>query len=381
MGRLANLTIEYMVALKFKDMVPDCQISNITIPGWGIHHPSIDSLGLTAVEEREQHIDLPSLAGQMLSGRIARVEWCGFGQRLENFLPVDRYWDVFVSPFEKPMGYGPEYLVCPIRAEDILDGPNPNYTLIPVEFYRDVVAMTGLNPVFIGQTEPNAYMDRIRAAFPNALYREPRTDPLVDFETIRQSRNMLVSISTYSWLAAWLSRSLENIYMPVNGLFNPRQFPQVDLLPFGDARFKFFLFPINYALPSANHAELHRRIAPYWRLVPHGQLRRLIEQAPRFHRTVDTMLEIFDEDFYLTVNEDVAAIAQIQGQDFARAHYIMHGFNEGRSPMRLDRQWYAHQYPMAGFEVAQGDYLDFLHHYAAAGRARGYLPYPPEAGS
>ena len=61
----------------------------------------------------------------------------------------------------------------------------------------------------------------------------------------------------YAWLAAWLSCSAENIFLPVNGLFNPMQKNGVDLLPFDDLRYKFFLFPINYAVPVERHADLH----------------------------------------------------------------------------------------------------------------------------
>ncbi|MGD0102898.1 MAG: hypothetical protein ABSC06_02535 [Rhodopila sp.] len=378
MGRLANLMIEYMVVLKFADMVRDCRISNISISAWGIHHPPMNSAGPTAVEQREQHINLPALADQVWSGKIRRIEWTGFGQRMENFLPPERYHAVFASPFRTPMGYGPEHLVCPVRAEDILHGPNPEYVLTPVEFYRDVAEMTGLTPVFIGQTHPNPYMDRIRAAFPDAIFREPQDNPLVDFETIRQSRNVVIGVSTYSWLAAWLSQSLDNIYLTVSGLFNPIQKPSVDLLPFADSRFKFFLFPINYAVSLDRHADVHRRIAPYWRLMSHEALRQQINAAPRFERNVDQALAVFDEAFYLDTNGDVAAAAQNLGPGFARAHYINHGFQERRLPTRLDPVWYASQYPLAAFEVAQGDYTDFADHYIAIGHVRGYHPCQPE---
>jgi hypothetical protein len=377
-GRLANLMIEYMVALKFGHMAGGGRISNISIPAWRIDHPPIESAGPVAVERREQHIDLPALADQVWSGQIRRVEWTGFGQRMENFLPPEHYQDVFVSPFKTPMGFGPEYLVCPVRAEDILHGPNPDYVLTPVEFYRDIAAMTGLAPVFIGQTESNAYMDRIRAAFPDAIFREPQDDPLIDFETIRQSRNVVIGVSTYSWLAAWLSRSADNIFLAVNGLFNPMQKTHVNLLPFGDPRYKFFLFPINYAVPLDRHAEVHRRIAPYWRQMPHAALRQQFSTAPRFERDVNQALAVFDKEFYLDANPDIAAVARQNGPGFARGHYADHGFRERRLPFRLDPVWYASQYPLAAFEVAQGDYAEFAHHYMAIGEARGYRPYPPE---
>ncbi|MEA2769471.1 MAG: hypothetical protein QOD93_2433, partial [Acetobacteraceae bacterium] len=54
------------------------------------------------------------------------------------------------------------------------------------------------------------------------------------------------------------------------------------------------------------------------------------------------------------------------------------GFAERRSPIRLDPVWYASEYPLAAFEVAQGDYAEFAHHYMAIGKARGYRPYPPK---
>jgi hypothetical protein len=323
MGRLANLMIEYMVALKFADMTGDCRISNISIPAWGIRHDPLESPGPVAVARQEQHIDLPGLAAQVESGQIRRVEWTGFGQRLENFLPPERYQEVF-----------------------------------------------------IGQTHANPYMDRLREAFPNAIYRQPQDDPLVDFETIRQSRHVAIGVSTYSWLAAWLSRSAETIYLTVNGLFNPMQKPQVNLLPFGDDRFRFFLFPINYAVRLEHYAEVHRRIAPYWRQVSHAALRRQFADAPRFERTLNDALAVFDEAFYLETNADVAAIATIHGPGFGRTHYINHGFAERRLPMRLDPVWYASEYPLAGFEVAQGDYAEFAHHYMAIGKDRGYLTTP-----
>jgi hypothetical protein len=375
-GRLANLMIEYMVAIKFADMTR-CRISNISIPAWGIHHPPVEPSGPVAIERREQHIDLPMLAEQIWSQQIRRVEWKGFGQRMENFLSPERYRPVFVSPFSVPMGFGTDTLVCPVRAEDILHGPSLDYVLTPVEFYRDVIDMTGLRPVFIGQTHANAYMDRIRAEFPNALVREPQADPLVDFETIRQSRHVVVGVSTYSWLAAWLSSSVESIYMAVSGLFNPMQKPSVDLLPFGDKRFRFFLFPINYAVPLARHAEVHRRIAPYWRQMSHGALRSLFAGAPRFARELPDFVAAFDEAAYLDAYPDVAAAAQSLGAGFGREHYLAHGFDEWRLAIRLDPVWYVSQYPLAGFEVAQGDYAEFAHHYLAIGKARGYRPTPP----
>ena len=44
------------------------------------------------------------------------------------------------------------------------------------------------------------------------------------------------------------------------------------------------------------------------------------------------------------------------------------GFSERRLPIRLNRGRDASQYPLAAFEVAQGDYAEFAHHYMAIGK-------------
>ena len=206
---------------------------------------------------------------------------------------------MFVPPRGPRVGFGEKYLVCHVRAGEILNDFAPDYPLTPVEFFADLVNETALEPIFMGQTAPNAYTDRLRERFPKATFL-PTRDVVTDFETIRQSANVVVGVSTYAWLAAWLSVDAKNIFMAVSGLLNPVQAPAVDLVPFGDERFRFYLFPLNYAANLDRHAEVHRRIAPFWRYVPHAALKELFERAPRF---------------------------------------------------ALDRAWYASEYPLAGFEV------------------------------
>ena len=374
-GMLANRMIQYMVALKFVSLVPDCRISNVHLAEWGIRHPPIDSPGPVGVERNEQHIDLPRLAAAMLAGEIRRVDWLGYGMRMENFLPREQYRDVFRPPAGLHVGFGPEFLVCHVRAGEILDGSAPNYPLIPASFYAQLAEQTGLRPVFIGQTTPNAYTMGLRERLPRAIFREPQ-DVVVDFETIRQSKNVVVGVSSFAWLAAWLGEA-DTIVMTVNGLFNPMQYAIADMLPWGDPRYRFWLFPINYAVVLPNHLEAHRRLEPYWRMMPQDVLRRQFTQAPRFRRTLDLMLSAYDERYYVGANRDVAdalAAGQIRsGVD----HYRGWGFRECRFPFPLNLGWYAARYPMAAFEVAQGDYTDFSHHYLMAGRERGYRPVPP----
>ncbi|HEY1931391.1 MAG TPA: hypothetical protein VGG99_05220 [Acetobacteraceae bacterium] len=375
LGKFANQMIEYMVALKLASLVPGCRISNVRIPHWNIEHPAIDSSGPVARVGPWEPIDLRALANALNAGQIRRVEWSGYGQQMRNFLPRDDYQAVFVSDQPQDAGFGSEYLVCPVRAGDIVDGAYGDYPLTPVELYAELVAQTGLQPVFMGQTEPNAYMGRLRERFPRAIFLDTR-GPMADFALIRGSKNIVVGVSTFVWLAAWLSHA-DQIFMTVSGLFNPMQQRLVNLLPLGDPRYRFWLFPINYGVKLASHAEWHQRMMPYCRLVPHELLRRQLDEAPRFHRDLAAFLGEFDERFYLAANADVAAAVGSGALPSGRAHYITYGFREYRHPFPVDGYWYVRHYPMAAIEVAQGDYADLNHHYVAIGKARGYRPVPP----
>jgi predicted SAM-dependent methyltransferase len=101
-----------------------------------------------------------------------------------------------------------------------------------------------------------------------------------------------------------------------------------------------------------------------------------LSRPPRVERWLEAMLESFDETFYLTSNADVAASVRDRWFDSGRKHYTLCGFAERRLPFALDTAWYSAQYPLAAMEVAHGNYADFIHHYVAAGKARGYRPTP-----
>jgi hypothetical protein len=97
LGNLGNQMIEYISALKFASLVPGCRISNVRIPERDIEHPAIESGGPVARIGPWEHIDLPTLTAAMNAGTIQRVEWAGYGQRMENLLPRETYDRVFVA--------------------------------------------------------------------------------------------------------------------------------------------------------------------------------------------------------------------------------------------------------------------------------------------
>ena len=293
---------------------------------------------------------------------------------MENFLPRASYQGVFQAPQHKDAGFGPEYLLCHVRAGDVLTAAHPSYVLTPVAFYQEIVARTGLIPVFMGETSPGKYMDRLLAALPQARVL-PQGDIIRDFETIRQSKNILVSCSTFCWLAAWLSEA-DRIFMPVNGVMNPRQHPRVDLLPLDDPRYRFYLFPINYAVPEAAHIRRHNAMTGRWQEISHADLRSVMAQAPRVPRRLESYLKLFDEAFYRDrypeLHSGLASARFETGLD----HFRQLGFEANWQGFRFDQQWYTTQYPTAAMEISRGAYFDAMHHYAAIGHARGFRPTP-----
>jgi hypothetical protein len=375
-GRFANRMIQYMAALKLAALVPGCRIANVDLPGWGISLPPIDIDGPSVRWTEAQRLDLETLAGRMNSGEIRRLRYEGYGQRLENFPDRATCTAAFQAPApgHRGVGYGADHLLCHVRADDLLLAEHAGYVLTPVAFYQEIVARTGLQPVFMGETDPSLYMARLRAALPQAQVL-PKGDIVRDFEIIRQSKNIVVSCSTFAWLAAWLSDA-ERIILPVNGMLNPRQAYGADLLPLDDPRYRFHLFPVNYAALEAGYAERHDAIAGLWREIPAANLRQLIQQTPRFPRRIEDFLPLFDEDFYCANYPTVRGAMADGWLKSGLEHFTRWGFADGWKAFPFDYSWYATRYPLAAFEVAQGDYLDLMHHYIDVGRQRGYRPTP-----
>ncbi|MGC9268572.1 phytanoyl-CoA dioxygenase family protein [Acidiphilium sp.] len=87
--------------------------------------------------------------------------------------------------------------------------------------------------------------------------------------------------------------------------------------------------------------------------------------------------DLFDEDYYLSINPDV--VNGISAGYFVDGyhHYRLHGRDEGRlcSPV-FDTAWYGRVYPMVISDIEQGRARDHWDHWQRIGRYRGYLPNP-----
>ena len=260
-GTLGDRMIQHMVALAVQARAPHTRLSGSMVPEWDIIGAPDAGVWADWAEVDPQGIDLDLVSDMLNGGRARRVVHRGRGLRMSHFLPRGAYRDVFRVDRPELLGFDAQHLVINIGTDEMIVGTLADHVLLPVAFYRDLIDQTGLIPVFTGQTDSNAFTDALRAEFPDAIFLGS-LGPVDDFEIIRRSANIVVAVNTQSWLAAWLSDA-QQIFLPVNGLFNPLQVPGVDLLPMHDPRYRFFLFPENHE--TADFAEAHAAIAWQWR--------------------------------------------------------------------------------------------------------------------
>ncbi|WP_210214029.1 hypothetical protein, partial [Mesorhizobium sp. M4B.F.Ca.ET.019.03.1.1] len=78
---------------------------------------------------------------------------------------------------------------------------------------------------------------------------------------------------TFSWLASWLS-SAHTIHLPVAGILDPIIRPDIDLLPAGDARYRFHQLDIGDWTASAEQLAAFYGDAIAFRQVELGQIAR-----------------------------------------------------------------------------------------------------------
>ena len=367
MGNVGNRMIQYMAALSLAARVPGAQLVQIHLPEWGIQIPPHTGEVARNLVLENPALPLDRLADALRSGALDRVDIRTYAQRVANFLPPDAYRGVFRTPSLR--GAGPGELLFNIRQGDILDAHHPDYVLIPLDFYASLVDSTGLSPVFIGQLDDSPYMAALRKRFRTARY-VPSQGAVADFAYIRASHHIVPAISTFSWLAAWLSEA-ETVHLPVLGLFNPAQSPSTDLLPLEDARYRFTLFPHHYAVPVAGFAAAHVAIRALWRSMPPAELRALLSR-PTPPRDRPGTLAAFAEAFYLRHYPDIAHAVAAGHMPTGRHHFEQYGFDEGRLAFDMDNAWYCTAYPIAAVEISERYAADPAQHWVRFGRARGY---------
>lgn len=269
-GNLGNKMLQYLAAVKVADRVGRARVSGIRIPEFGINLPrdgnrvSLARL-LRYTSKTSARLDFDAVARNVSERNPDRIVLNIYSSVFENLPSLEASRPLFPL---KPdaVGYGREFLVINVRAAEILDAVHPEYTVLPMEFYRDIIDQTRLTPVFLGQVQGQGrYLDHLKKSFPQAEF-IPSRGALHDFSVIAKSKNIAIAVSTFSWLAGWLSEA-DRVIMPLSGFMNPLQYPWADLIPPDDTRFLFYLFPENHAVKDDRILEAHQALVGTWRRI------------------------------------------------------------------------------------------------------------------
>jgi hypothetical protein len=236
-GRMANRMFQVMLAHEIHRRAGVGQIVGCRLPRWGLVSALPDVAPEPFAVLMNHAFDLDHVAYLLRSGMLRSIVIQGWGMRLAYYGSPEPARQLFQTPASGHALRDDELLIH-VRAGDILDLHHPYYFPMPFSFYEEVIATTGLSPVFLGQLGDDSYSDALRRRFAGAKFLARRST-IEDFTTIRQAPHVVLSVSSYSWLAAWLSETAQSIHMPIYGLFDPRN-GQTFLLPVDDPRWRFY---------------------------------------------------------------------------------------------------------------------------------------------
>jgi hypothetical protein len=241
-GRLANQMFQLMLATELRNRVGrDIPILGYDMPEWGLTAPQADvpadsrMLGLV-----RQSFNLDRVAAAVRLGLVDVVRIEAWGMRLEYYREPAEYAAMFVAPEVEFYRAGEDEIVLHVRGGDTLSGWHPAYFPMPIAYYEQVIAQAQRRPVFVGEIHDGFYGSLLRDRFPDARFL-PEASPVSDFQTVRHARHVALSVSSFSWLAAWLSESADTVHMPLCGIFDPLAAQM--LIPANDPRYCFYRVP------------------------------------------------------------------------------------------------------------------------------------------
>lgn len=372
-GNPGNIMMLYLSALKAQKYFGFGEIVNVDIPLFDISIPDIRASGcgihdyMHANRRNMGYIPLKGIKKAIQNSNCTHLRLEGFCQNIENFPPIDSIdYNAIFPPLPQENGGGDNDIVINIRGGEVLKGIHPHYCLIPPEFYEYVITKTGKNPIFCGQIERNPYMDEIFSRFPNAKY-IPSSGPKSDFDFMRKSKHIIPSLSTFSWMACWLSDAT-TIHFPVAGIFNPFQHRSSMLLPFNDRRYSFYLFPIYFSKSIHQYREYLDPVRSGWKEISHHKLSKII---PKYEKNIDDYISALDIREYIKKNNDVKESFVRYGNTGVYNHYMSKGNLKHEYRKEIDITKYIQKYPFLSMELISGDYEDASDHYIKIGQYLG----------
>ncbi|MCW5716205.1 MAG: hypothetical protein KIS68_00085 [Bauldia sp.] len=278
LGGIGNQTFQLMFAEAIRLALGDVAVTGHDLAEWNLRGDPATRRRAVAIECRAHAIPLTAIVDFMRAVPDVEVSIRSVALRYAYYRGHRAHFSRLFRSRGEARPVGPGELAINIRLGDILVSKHSEYFPLPLVWYEQLVDKTGLSPVFIGQVGDDPYSTALRRRFRGARFVEP-TSPEVDFATLRGARHVAISISTFAWLAAWLSEAAETIHLPVAGLFHPGARPDIDLLPLGDDRYRFHQSDLHHwkgtaaeietliagddRLLPASHAELAMRFAPH----------------------------------------------------------------------------------------------------------------------
>jgi hypothetical protein len=254
---MGNQMIQYMYCRHLQMLVQNSEIGGFSLPEFGLLSADFELEGrVLHIRDGHRH-SMSNIAYQLNQGIYDSLLFEGFVARLEYYPNRDLCSSFFRSELKVDRALqGPNHITINVRGNEILRAMHADYYPVEISFFEHVASTTGLEPVIMGQLGDDAYSVEIRRRFAGCKFL-PSQSPIQDFEFVRNSTNVALGVSTFSWLATWLSATTENIHLPIKGLLNPRQRPDVDLLPTNDERYHFYEFPVvKWEATAAQYASL-----------------------------------------------------------------------------------------------------------------------------
>ncbi|MEO7833660.1 hypothetical protein [Roseateles sp.] len=288
-----------------QQQLPGLQIGGVDLPIWQIRRDLPVSPAAQRLRFFGQYVDREWLLGLLQRGWLQDFEFAALGFRMANF-DRERVKRLFPPTPTVAQALAHDELLINVRGAETLDNVHVDYGPLPLHYLRQLVETTGLRPVLMGQIGSDWYSDALRETFSGC--REISSQGIrEDFEIIRAAPHIAMSLSSFSWLACWLSGA-QTIHMPLVGIFNPAQRPDIDLLPVDDPRYRFYEFEVRRwaasepqigALSTAGHwpqlttpqveaklAAAANRLAPMQRRYRLKLLAALAKQRAGFHARV-----------------------------------------------------------------------------------------------
>lgn len=244
-GRMGNRLFQYFFGRSIVERVPGTGLYGAAVPDYGFAAPDWpgdrdDLVPFTSI----WRLDVDAITAALRARGSAGVWIRSYVQRQEYFERAACLgWYRELAVPETVPTLGGDCLLVHVRAGDLLRKGHPHYRPLPVGRIERAVSESGLRPVFIGELHKDSpYVAEIRRRFRGETFLEPASAP-ADFETIRRARHVMMSVSTFAWMAVFLSEA-ERIWMPRTGMFEdfPAEGDWPDLLFRNDPRVTYLPF-------------------------------------------------------------------------------------------------------------------------------------------